>query len=179
MLNLSENNCAASTLVLGLGNRFMSDDGVGPRLIDCLTEQFKGYPGTEFLDLGTNAMAMLPKLKGQKKLILIDCANIKESPGQMRSFSLAQVRSQKSKLHFSMHQIDLMQVMDLGASLGRLPEEVLIFGIQPLSIEPGENLSFEVAAGFESYVKNIAAEVSKGLEKGIQPLLQDQNVLHL
>lgn len=139
----------------------MSDDGIGSHLVTYLNENRPEFPGTEIVDLGRNEMSILPKLKDRKKLIVVDCAHMAEAPGKICSFNLAQVRSLKEAFQISVHQMDLLQVMELASFLGDLPQEVIVFGIQPATVAPGQAISAVLSAAFEMYVDEIVREIDR------------------
>ena len=58
-----------------------------------------------------------------------------------------------------MHEGDLLGALGLSRKLGEYPDEVVIFGIQPKSIVPGEGLSSELRERLENYVEMIGAEL--------------------
>ena len=162
MLNSFNNNLPRPILAAGFGNIFMADDGIGCRLINHLQRQKDCYPKADLVDLSSNGLALVHKLEGREKLIVVDCAEMGELPGRMLRFNQAQVRSRKRGMRFSLHQLDLMQIMNLASFLGRLPKEVVVFGIQPCRVAPGDEISTVLSESFEKYAEEIAAEICKG-----------------
>ena len=149
-------NSKRSTVVIGLGNLLMADEGVGVRLVRALAAQF---PAVDFCELGTGGMAVLHALAGRRKAVLLDCARMDQPPGTIRRFVPDQVASGKALPGFSLHEGDLLEILALSRRLGECPETVVIFGIQPASLAPGESLSPALASGFDAYLQLIAAEI--------------------
>ena len=68
------------TLVLGVGNLLMSDDGVGVHAVQRL-EKRTLPPGVEVLDGGTCGLDLLQFFEGVERLIVLDAANLGREPG--------------------------------------------------------------------------------------------------
>jgi hydrogenase maturation protease len=148
-----------STIVIGLGNPLMRDEGVGVLLVQKLSAEFPGRGDVEFYDGGTGGMSLLYKIENRHKLILIDCAKMGEPAGTIRRFTPDQVRSVKQLGHFTLHEVDILKVLELAAQFGDAPEEVVLFGIEPQSLELGPDLSKPLADQFENYLAMIGKEL--------------------
>ena len=148
----------AATAIFGLGNPLMSDEGVGVRVLERLA-QCEGLPeDVELIDLGSGGMRLLHHLEGRRKLIFVDCAFMREEPGTLRRFGLDEVRSTKLRLRRSLHEGDLLETLALAAELGTLPEDVVIFGIEPGSVVPGTELSPGLEARLRDYATRVREE---------------------
>jgi hydrogenase maturation protease len=135
-----------STVVLGLGNPLMADEGIGVYLIKRLAEQADQFPDVDFIDAGTGGMSVLHLIEDRDKAVFIDCAFMGEAPGVIRRFTPEEVRSTKVLAHQSLHEADLLHILSLAEQLGQCPEAVVIFGIQP-ELSPGDSLGAEWLAG--------------------------------
>ncbi len=124
-------------LVIGLGNTLMRDEGIGLYLLEALRGRAEQYPEVEFLDLGVAGLALLHHLPGRRKAILLDCAYMNAEPGTLRRFTPDDVVSVKTLAGFSLHEGDLLQILELARKLNTAPEEIVIFGIQPGRRERG------------------------------------------
>jgi hydrogenase maturation protease len=149
----------ASIVVLGLGNPLMADEGVGVAVIERLQLQAERYPHVEFIDAGTGGMAILHRIDGREKAIFVDCALMGEPPGTIRRFTPDQVRSTKMLAHQSLHEVDLLNILDLAEQLGQAPRRVVIFGIQPEVVTNRLGLSKIVEDRMEEYVQVIRSEI--------------------
>ena len=150
----------ADTVVGGLGNTLMSDEGVGVLIVRRLAQLPAGrFPGVEFVELGTSAMQAVHAMAGRRKAVFVDCAFMDREPGALVRFGPDEVRTRKELPRLSLHEGDLLQGIELSRRLGECPEEVVIFGVEPASIEFGECLSPALQARLDSYVEAVAAEV--------------------
>jgi hydrogenase maturation protease len=147
---------AKDVIVVGLGNVLMRDEGIGVYVVERLQKQAKKYPNVEFIDAGTGGMAVLHLIANRKKVIIVDCALMGQTPGTIRKFTPDDVESLKKVSHFSLHDVDILKVLELSKQMGECPEEVIIFGIEPAKVEEGDMLSPELAARIEKYVETIS-----------------------
>jgi hydrogenase maturation protease len=146
-------------VVLGLGNPLMADEGIGAYLIERLRERGSRYPGVDFIDAGTGGMSVLHRIEGRRKAVFIDCAFMGLEPGAIRRFVPDEVRSAKVLAHQSLHEADLLRILALAEQLGQCPKEVVIFGIEPQAVEPGQGLSDVLVDEVERYLSEIEAEL--------------------
>jgi hydrogenase maturation protease len=146
-------------VVLGLGNPLMADEGIGIHLIERLTKLASQYPGVDFVDVGTASMSVLHLIEGRRKAVFIDCAFMGEEPGAIRRFTPEDVRSTKLLARHSLHETDLLHILDLAKQLGQAPEEVVIFGIQPERITLSRALSAALSGRIDTYLLQILREL--------------------
>ncbi len=75
------------TLVLGVGNPLMSDDGVGQRLLVELASLPPPLAGVDYVDAGTLSFLLLPRIEDCTALLVLDAARLGGAPGEVREFS--------------------------------------------------------------------------------------------
>jgi hydrogenase maturation protease len=148
-------------VVIGLGHALMRDEGIGCHLIRALQTQADRFPDVEFLDLGTSGLAVHHAIAGRRKAVLLDCAIMGEEPGTIRRFSPDQVRSGKGLPGLSTHEGDLLALLASARTLGAAPEDLVIFGIQPADISPGEDLSPLLSSRLPHYLETIIRELPR------------------
>ena len=150
----------SDVIVLGIGNPLMSDEGIGGFLIKRFAEKQSSFPQIEFLDAGTGGMALLTIIEGRKKVVLIDCAYMNESPGTIKRFMPEDVESVKQLTHRSLHEADILKIIEIAKELGTCPEEIVFFGIEPEIVAQGEQLSDSLASKIDDYIAVISKELS-------------------
>ena len=146
-------------VVVGLGNLLMTDEGAGLHVIYELMAISERFDNVEFIELGSSALSVVHAIAGRQKAILIDCACMDQPEGTIRRFTPEDVISNKATVDFSLHEGDLLSELELSRRLGEYPAEVILFGIQPKSMLPGEDLSHELQERLESYIEIIGAEL--------------------
>ena len=148
------------TIVLGLGNPLMSDEGIGIYIINQFLEQKDKFPKVDFIDAGTAGLSVMHMLAGRKKAVFIDCAYMETLPGTIKRFTPDDVKSVKSLLHHSFHEADLLKIIDCAKKLDQCPDDVVIFGIEPQNISPGRMLSRPLRDNIDKYITAIASELN-------------------
>ena len=154
-----------ATVIIGLGNSLMSDEGIGVRVAAMLQSHLGALPDTEVMEAGTAGMGILHAIAGRRKVVFIDCAKMKEEPGVMRRFTPEDVISNKLLTGQSLHEGDLLNILELSRQLGECPPEVIIFGIEPQRTNPGEDLSPLLASRLADYVETVLTEVGSAAKK--------------
>lgn len=158
---MTEQPTRANTVVLGMGNPLMGDEGVGGAVVRRLAEGARGGEGVDFIDAGTAGMSILHLLLDRHKAVLIDCAFMGEPPGTIRRMRLDEVDSVKQLAHYSLHEADILGIIDMAKSLGQCPEDIVIFGIEPETIEPGQGLSQSVVSQMDVYLETVCDELNQ------------------
>jgi hydrogenase maturation protease len=148
------------TIVLGLGNPLMSDEGIGVRIINEFLEQKDKFPLVDFVDAGTAGLSVIHMLADRNKAVFIDCAYMETLPGTIKRFTPEDVESVKSLLHNSLHEADLLKIIDCAKQLNQCPADVVIFGIEPQNTTPGRMLSRPLRDNIEKYINAIASELT-------------------
>lgn len=155
-----------TTLVLGIGNLVMSDDGVGVKVVQKLQREFRFDDSVEIMDGGTLGLDLLPKLEGIDRLILVDAVETGREPGTCVRMSGDELPiALETKV--SPHQMGLKDLLSVAELMGHAPREMVLIGVQPGSIEMDTELTPEVEAKVDVLIDNILKELRNF---GITPL---------
>ncbi len=158
-----------STLVLGIGNLVMSDDGIGVRVIQQLSACFRFPDGVTLLDGGTLGLDLLPQLEGVERLLVVDAVDIGKTPGTLTRLSGDDVPI-VLETKVSPHQMGLKDLLAVAMLQGFAPLEMVLWGVQPEMIEMGTDLSPAVAGALNTLVKNVLLELdSWGIRANARP----------
>jgi hydrogenase maturation protease len=154
--------------VFGLGNPLMSDDGIGIHVLQALEARTDLPDGVELIDLGTGGLRIVHEAEGRQKLIFVDCAFMQEKPGTLRRFTPEEVKTLRPRMRHSLHEGDLLHHLEMARTLGVCPDEVVILGIEPQSVEPGQTLTPALQDTLDGYVEQVLSEIrrSTNTEKG-------------
>jgi hydrogenase maturation protease len=136
------------TLVLGLGNLVHSDDGLGVHAIQIMQRDTRISPDVVLMDGGTQGLALLPHISAFERVILIDALDVGESPGTLVRLEGPALKNLPGKP--SVHQLGFADLMIALELLGESPEQIVFFGIQPLSIDWGIELTTPVRVALEN-----------------------------
>ena len=158
-----------SILVLGIGNPYMGDDGIGPRVAQRLQRDYRLPSGVAVVDGGTRGLELLSLLEGVERLLVVDAVKNGCTPGTVIRLARDQVpRVIKAKL--SMDEAGLSDLLAAAELLGHVPPEIVLWGIQPASLDFGEELSPPVASQFDALVLHVLEELAGWAMEGIAVL---------
>ena len=144
--------------VIAAGNTFYGDDGVGAAVLDAIRES-DSLSGIELVDIHTDALSLLDHLAPGEAHVIVDAAQMGLAPGDVVAFRPDEVRLRIRRDNLSVHGFGLPEAFALAEQLGRMPEDVLIVGVEPARIEINTGLSDAVAAAVPRVVSIIQAEV--------------------
>jgi hydrogenase maturation protease len=155
----------AETLVLGLGNILLGDEGVGVRVIERLLEQVELPEGVRALDGGTLGLDLLPYLEDAARLLVVDAAQARKPAGTLVRLTGKEIPIFLDASKVSPHQEGLQDLLAVAALKGYLPEEVVFLGVQVGSLGVSLELSPAVAAQVDPVVERVLEELARwGLE---------------
>ncbi|MFZ4858464.1 MAG: HyaD/HybD family hydrogenase maturation endopeptidase [Desulfuromonadaceae bacterium] len=147
-----------SVLVLGIGNLVMCDDGVGVLVAQRLQQQYLFPDNVEIMDGGTLGLDLLPKLENITNLILIDAVETGNKAGTcVRLYGNELPIALETKI--SPHQMGLKDLLAVSELMGHSPQEMVLLGVQPRSIEMEIGLTPEVEAQVDTLVANVLTEL--------------------
>ena len=153
-----------STLVLGIGNLLLRDDGVGPHAVRAL--RARPLPANvEALDVGTAFLDAIPALEGAVRLVVVDAMRAGGAPGTVYRIALGECAVAPRLA--SLHGLDLARVLFLAGRTDR-PEAVVI-GVEPSRIEWGVELSPELSRALPAVIAAVRREVGVGPGEGARP----------
>ena len=150
------------TLVLGMGNPILSDDGVGLLVADRLRES----PLPESVEVAQSevgGLRLLELVRGFTRVIIIDAlrspAESGRHPGEVHRYEAKDFKG--GHRYGSAHSIGLDTALEIGHKLGYdMPGEVTVFAIEAEDVETfGEELSPPVAAAAERVFALVREEV--------------------
>jgi len=136
---------AAPALVLGFGNVLLSDDGAGIRLIERLRSEMDAE-AAEFIDGGTLSFSLLPYVEASNSMLVVDAADLDAIPGTIGLFEDAAMDDfLKSSRRRTVHEVGLIDLLDMARLRDCLPSRRALLCIQPGRIDWSEALSAPVA----------------------------------
>jgi hydrogenase maturation protease len=135
-----------NTLVLGLGNTLLGDEGVGVHIIQQMQQDHAGTEDITYLDGGTLSFTLAGYIEEAGNLIIIDAAQLNSSPGVISVYEgEAMDQFVTSNRNKSVHEVNITDILCLAHLTGHLPERRALIGIQPRLIDWGDTLSEPVA----------------------------------
>jgi len=147
------------TLILGVGNLLMSDEGVGVHVIQRLVADYHLPEEVQVLDGGTLGMDLLYYLEGTENLLLIDAVQARKEPGTLVRLEDDEVPAFMS-IKISPHQLGVPDMLAAAKLKGNCyPKRIVLWGVQPELIEIGLNLSPVVESQVNPIIENILEQL--------------------
>jgi hydrogenase maturation protease len=131
---------ATRTLLMGIGNILLSDDGVGVHVIRALGALDRAGEIGHLITLrdgGTIGLALLSELDSFDALIAIDAMELGSAPGTVRAFAGPDMDAQLGGRKRTAHEVALADLMMAAALTGCAPERRALVAVQPGSTEWG------------------------------------------
>ena len=146
-------------VVLGIGNTILTDEAAGVRAVEALERAYK-LPGNVLaIDGGTSGMEMIEDLSNLDFLIVLDVVKTGAAPG-----TVVKIAGKEIPVFFrrklSPHQIALPDVLASLELLDTIPKEIVVLGVEPISLELGMEMTPTVAEKIPVLVAMAAAELS-------------------
>jgi hydrogenase maturation protease len=134
------------TLILGIGNTLLTDEGVGVHVVRHLAANCADEPDVTFLDGGTLSFTLAGDIADHQGLIVIDAARLHVAPGVVQCFEDDQMDRYLGRAQMSVHEVGLSDLMDMARLSATLPRRRALIGIQPADLDLGTQPSAAVAA---------------------------------
>ena len=139
-------------LVVGIGNRFRMDDGVGPWVAETLQQtgldaRVHAGDGTGLLDL----------FEDYGNIILVDATRSGAAPGRLVSLDAGVAPLHADMFHYSTHRFGLAEAVETARALGCLPETLRVYGIEGKDFGAGIGLTARVAQTASALVTKLIA----------------------
>ena len=134
------------TLVLGIGNSLLTDDGVGIHAALRLREALGDADDVQVLDAGTLSFFLLPWLERADALIAFDAAVDGGVPGDLVLKEGADFDAFVRRPGRSVHEIGLADLLDMARLADKLPARRVLIGVEPASTDWGLECTPAVAA---------------------------------
>jgi len=152
----------AQTLVLGMGNTLLQDDGAGVHVVRRLRTQTGEMPGVEFLDAGTLSFTLAAAVEEADRLIVIDAARMGRPPGTVQVFEDGDMdRFLHGNRRLSVHEVSLVDLLAIARLTGLLPARRALVGIEPVSLGWGEAPSVPVAQAVSAAADAVLALIEQ------------------
>lgn len=120
----------------------LSDDGVGPALLQEMANSEGRWKGeVEFLDGGTQGLALLGHLSGRRALIVVDAVRMGARAGTVHRLTMPELREVSPGRASSGHESNAGELLAAAELLGELPDQLFVVGVEPEKLTTGVGLS--------------------------------------
>jgi hydrogenase maturation protease len=147
-------------VVLGIGNTILTDEAAGVRAVEALEQTYKIPTEVQIIDGGTSGMEMIEDLSDVDFLIVIDVVKTGAPAGTVVKIAGAEIPVFFRK-KLSPHQIGLPDVLASLELLDAMPKEIVVLGVEPISLELGMEMTPTIAAKVPQLVAMAVAELGQ------------------
>lgn len=165
---MTEQNRNGTTLILGVGNSLMRDEGFGVHVVHRLKE--RQLPDNVRLEEGAvGGFNLLGSLEGVERLLVVDVMMIDSPPGELHLLKPGPEFKETGKRIISFHQVGILELLAIWRLLGKEPETIFLV-TRPEKIDWGTELSPPLQLAAEKAVEVIPRICQEAFEKGIDEL---------
>lgn len=144
------------TLILGIGNLLLCDEGVGVHVARAL--QREELPeNVVILEVGTAFLDALPEIEQADRIIIVDAMQADHAPGTI--YRVPFDDCVKPECIASLHGFDLSRVIYLAGR--ETPPEAVVIGVEPARIDWGTELSPKILEMVPSIIEAVKMEIAK------------------
>lgn len=148
------------TLILGIGNTILTDDGVGCKVAQRLGKRLRGRSDITVKETSLSGLSLLEEMAGYEKLIIVDAIQTKSGkPGDIYKLAPEDFKIGHMAI---IHDLGLFSALELGRKLGMdMPREVVIFAIE--------------AKDMATFSEECTSEVKKAIPKAVDTVLREMS----
>ncbi len=147
----------SGTVVIGVGNTILADDGVGVHAARRLQDDPRLPAGVSILDGGTMGLELGPFVSDASRVLILDAVNTGEAPGTLTRMTgrdlLGTPRGR------SVHQLGVADLIATLTLASTKPQEIVVLGLQPANTDWGTTLSPDVEAALGGLVDAALAQL--------------------
>lgn len=140
--------------VIGFGNPFRGDDTAGLDVAEAL--RARGFDAQALVGTGADLVNLWD---GLARVIVVDAMTSGAPAGTIQRFDAAHAPLPREAFGVSSHLFGIAEAVDLARGLGRLPAEVIVYGIEGRDFTMGAEASPAVCRAVAEVVRRVAAEI--------------------
>lgn len=146
------------TLILGIGNTALTDDGVGCKVAQRLQKRLRGMSSITVKETALSGLSLLDEITGYERLIIIDAIQTRGGkPGAIYKLSPSDFKTGRMAI---IHDLGLVSTLELGRKLEMdMPREVVIFAIE--------------SKDMSTFCEKLSPEVEKAVPKAVEVVLRE------
>jgi hydrogenase maturation protease len=153
---LSGHESRADVTIVGVGNLFRGDDGVGILAARRLREKL---PEVQIMECDGDLPDILDAMRSENALIVIDAMRSAAAPGTVHRIDAHAQPLSTGLFRTSSHAVGIAEVVELARVLGQLPGRLIFYGIAGAQFAPGDSISAQVRRGLTEVVARVVDEV--------------------
>ncbi|MGA8037015.1 MAG: hydrogenase maturation protease [Candidatus Acidiferrales bacterium] len=148
---------SSDTVILGVGNAILSDDGVGVHAARLLQVDPRVPVGITVLDGGTMGPELASYASNASHVLILDAMNSGSPPGTLARMTGRDLLATKSG--WSVHQSGVADLIAALLLVSSGPQDIVVLGVQPANSDWGTLLSPQVEASLRAFVDAAVAQL--------------------
>lgn len=142
--------------IIGLGNFHRTDDAAGIEVVRLLRE--RAPDNAEILECEDDPVTLLDRWSGDDRVIIVDAAASGDRPGKTHRFDAGAAPLPANVFPLSSHAVGLVEVVELGRALGRLPRSLVVYAVEGADFATGQGLSPAVGRALRGVAEHVLRE---------------------
>jgi hydrogenase maturation protease len=142
--------------VIGIGNPLRGDDAVG--LLVARRVRELAHPEVEVVELEGEPARLIDAWQGARLVVVVDAVKSDAQEGAVMRFDATAGPLPPSLSATSTHALGLGDAVEIARALDRLPERLIVFGVEGTRFQPGSDLSPAVAAAVQAVAEAVLRE---------------------
>jgi hydrogenase maturation protease len=147
----------SSSVIIGVGNEYRSDDGAGLAVARRLRALFP--TGIRIVEQSGEGAALIQAWQGSAWAIVVDAVRSGAPPGTIHRLDARTAPVPTGFFHYSTHAFSVAEAVELARSLDQLPPRLIVYGIEGENFAAGVGLTSSVEQAVGAAVERIAEEV--------------------
>ena len=144
-------------LVIGVGNPYRGDDGVGPAVARAVADL--ALESVTVLEHSSEGAGLLEMWEGRDMVILVDAVSSGGMPGTVHRLDACATPIPVGLFHHSSHAFGVAEAVELARAVGRLPPRLLVYGVVGERFASGNGLTGAVEGAVSGVVDCIVRDV--------------------
>ena len=154
--NLIENNLR-KTLLVGVGNEYRSDDGIGLAVARAIREKL--LPSVIVKEESGEGAALMEAWQGFQNVIIVDAVSSGAMPGTIFRIDANKETVPITFFHYSTHAFSVAEAVELAKVINTLPSRLLVYGIEGAAFTAGVKISSIVKEAANRVIEQIMREI--------------------
>lgn len=152
-----------TSIVIGIGNEYRRDDGVGLVVADLLRSRVPA--GVEVVGCELEPSRLIDAWEGAELALVVDAVHSGAEPGTLHRFDAGAAPVPAAVFRSSTHAFGVGEAVELSRVLGTLPARVVLFGVEGEEFAAGEGLTAPVEAAVEPAARLMLEELEQLLRE--------------
>ncbi len=144
-------------LLIGIGNEYRCDDGVGLQIVRKIAEE--KLPSVDIKEETGEGAALMEAWQGFENVIVVDAVSSGSKPGSIFKIDASKDRVPAKFFHYSTHAFSVAEAIELARTMKTLPANIVLFGIEGESFSAGITISPAVRETADRVLDQIVNEV--------------------